>query len=193
MKKFFTSFFLFCLCAVSASAQVLFSTDFSTEDDFLAWTVVDVNEDGATWKFDSWGDPSQVFYSYSGANAANDWLISPAMTPEADGMVAVSFTVKGSSYVEKLQVMCGNAPTVDAMTTTVSEVLTLIDNVTTHVCLVDVKAGEPFYLGFKACSDADKWRLYIGSNVGQEEVVGFGIEKQHLFAQTVGHAVNCGC
>lgn len=161
MKKFFTSFFLFCLCAVSASAQVLFSTDFSTEDDFLAWTVVDVNEDDATWKFDSWGDPSQVFYSYSGANAANDWLISPAMTPEADGMVAVSFTVKGSSYVEKLQVMCGNAPTVDAMTTTVSEVLTLIDNVTTHVCLVDVKAGEPFYLGFKACSDADKWRLYL--------------------------------
>ena len=36
MKKIFTSFFLFCLCAVSVSAQELFSTDFSTEDDFLA-------------------------------------------------------------------------------------------------------------------------------------------------------------
>lgn len=161
MKKFFTSFLLLCLCAVSASAQVLFSTDFSTEEDFLAWTVVDANEDGSTWKFDSWGDPSQVFYTYNGANAANDWLISPAITPEADGMVAVSFTVKGSSYVEKLQVFCGNAPTVDAMTTEVSEVLALVDNVTTNVCLVDVKAGEPLYLAFKACSDADKWRLYL--------------------------------
>lgn len=161
MKRFFTSLLLLCICVLSASAQVLLSTDFATEEDFQAWTVVDANEDGSTWKFDSWGDPSKVFYSYNGANAANDWLFSPVMTPEADGMVAVSFTVKGSSYVEKLQVMCGNAPTADAMTTVVSDVLVLVDNVTTHVCLVDVKAGEPLYLGFKACSDADRWRLYL--------------------------------
>ena len=161
MKKFFTTFLFLCLCVASASAQSLFTTDFASEEDFQAWTVVDANEDGSTWKFDSWGEPSKVFYTYNGANAANDWLISPAITPEADGMVAVSFGVKGSSYVEKLQLMCGNAPTVEAMTTTVSDVLTLIDNVTNHVYLVDVKAGEPLYLGFKACSDADKWRLYL--------------------------------
>lgn len=91
MKEIFTSFFLFCLCAVSVSAQELFSTDFSTEEDFLDWTVTDANEDGSTWKFDSSGEPSKVFYTYNGANAANDWLISPAITPVTDGMVAISW------------------------------------------------------------------------------------------------------
>ena len=59
MKRFFTSLLLLCICVLSASAQVLFSTDFATEEDFQAWTVVDANEDGSTWKFDSWGDPSK--------------------------------------------------------------------------------------------------------------------------------------
>lgn len=174
MKEIFTSFFLFCLCAVSVSAQELFSTDFSTEEDFLDWTVTDANEDGSTWKFDSSGEPSKVFYTYNGANAANDWLISPAITPVTDGMVAISFTVKGSSYQEKLQLMCGNAPTVEAMTTEMSEVLTLIDNITTHICLVEVKAGEPLHLGFKACSDADKWRLYL-CNVSVQFIVDIAV------------------
>lgn len=161
MKKIFTSFLMSCLCAVSMSAQVLYSTEFSTEEEFLTWTVFDVNEDGSTWKFDSSASPSKVFYSYNYSNAANDFIISPAITPEADGMVAISFGTKGSSYIEKLQLLCGNAPTVEAMTTAVSEVLVLKDEETNHVCLMPVKAGEPFYLGFKACSDADKWRLYL--------------------------------
>ncbi|MBO5866057.1 MAG: choice-of-anchor J domain-containing protein [Bacteroidaceae bacterium] len=159
---------------MSVSAQELFSTDFSTEEDFLDWTVTDANEDGSTWKFDSSGEPSKVFYTYNGANAANDWLISPAITPVTDGMVAISFTVKGSSYQEKLQLMCGNAPTVEAMTTEMSEVLTLIDNITTHICLVEVKAGEPLHLGFKACSDADKWRLYL-CNVSVQFIVDIAV------------------
>ncbi|MBQ8694191.1 MAG: hypothetical protein IJ513_00935 [Bacteroidaceae bacterium] len=52
MKKFFTTFLLLCFCAVSVSAQSLFATEFASEEDFQAWTVVDVNEDGSTWKFD---------------------------------------------------------------------------------------------------------------------------------------------
>ena len=30
-----------------------------------------------------------------------------------------------------------------------------------HLNLVDITAGEPIYIGFRACSDADKWRLYL--------------------------------
>ena len=102
MKKIFT--LLFCLMSVvSMYSQDLFSTSFATEEEFNAWTVVDANSDEKTWKCDSSGSPSKVFYSYSGANAADDWLISPAVVAPKDGVMAVLFTVKGSSYVEKME------------------------------------------------------------------------------------------
>lgn len=148
---------MFNLC----NGSVLYTTNFGTEDEFKTWTVLDVNEDGKTWTFDSSASPSYVFYSYHGSNAANDWIISPAITPTETGALAIKFKVKGSSYGEKLQAFCGKAATVEAMTTEVSEVLDLKDSETTHLYLVDAVANEPIYLGFKACSDADKWRLYL--------------------------------
>lgn len=163
MKRLFTFLTVICLFAVSTMGQVLFSADFQTEADFNEWTVVDSNADGVTWKFDSAGDPSHVFYSYSGANAANDWMISPAITATQKGAVAVTFEVQGSSYVEKLQLFKGSESSADAMTETISEVLELGNNKTSHLYLIEVEAGETFYLGFKACSDADKWRLYLCS------------------------------
>lgn len=160
MKKIFTFIAAVCLCASSALAQVIFTTNFASQDDFNAWTVVDVNEDGKTWQFDESVDPT-VFYSYHSSNAANDWLISPAITSPQSGSAVVTFTVKGSSYGEKVEVFSGNAATVDAMTNRVSDELFLNDTETTQLQLINVTAGEPFYLGIHACSDADKWRLYL--------------------------------
>ena len=161
MRKIFTFIAMICLCLTSAMAQVVYTTNFSTEDEFKTWTVFDANEDGKTWSFDTSASPSYVFYSYHGSNAANDWIISPAITPSETGALAIKFKVKGSSYGEKLQVFCGKSATVEAMTTEVSEVLDLKDAETTHLYLIDAIANEPIYLGFKACSDADKWRLYL--------------------------------
>ncbi len=145
----------------SATAQVVYTTNFNTEDDFKAWTVFDANEDGSTWKFDSSASPSYVFYNYHSSNAANDWIISPVITPTETGTLAIKFRVKGSSYGEKLQLFCGKSATAEAMTTEVSEVLNLDDTESSYLYLIDAIANEPIYLGFKACSDADKWRLYL--------------------------------
>lgn len=161
MKKIYTLLAMISLCFASAMAQVIYTTNFSTEDDFNTWTVFDVNGDEKTWQFDSYGEPSKVFYSYHSSNAANDWLISPAITSTQTGSLAISLRVKGSSYGEKLQVFYGNSATVEAMTTQVSEVLALNDSETSYLYMIDVNANEPIYLGMHACSDADKWRLYL--------------------------------
>lgn len=161
MRKIFTFIAMICLCLTSAMAQVVYTTNFGTEDEFKTWTVLDVNEDGKTWTFDSSASPSYVFYSYHSSNAANDWIISPAIIPTETGALAIKFRVKGSSYGEKLQVFCGKSATVEAMTTQVSEELALNDSETSYLYLIDAIANEPVYLGFKACSDADKWRLYL--------------------------------
>lgn len=160
MKKIFTSLTMLCAGCIIALAQSLYTTDFLTEEDFNAWTVIDANEDGTTWKFDSEASTSFVYYTYSGTNAADDWFISPAITPTETGTVVIRFKVKGSSYGEKLQLFSSKDAGIENMTA-ISEVLMLDDTETTHIYMTGVTANEPFHLGFKACSDADKWRLYL--------------------------------
>lgn len=160
MKKVFTLFFVLMSFA-GMYAQTLFETNFATEEDFAKWIVVDSNSDGSTWKFDSGASTSTVFYTYNGANAADDWFISPAIEVAQEGTLAVMYTVNGSSYTEKMEVMYGNTPTVEAMTNRGSEVTTYVDEQKGGYFLISVKAGETYHIGFHAVSDADKWRLYL--------------------------------
>ena len=168
MKRFFTTLVAMCFLSVSTlMAQVVFTTNFETEEEFNSWVVVNANNDDKTWTFDAAGDPGRVFYSYSGSSAADDWLISPAITSTETGTLAINIIVKGSSYTEKLEVFYGSAQTAEAMTNRISDVMELNGDITSHLFLVNVTANEPIYLGLHACSDIDKWRLYICSVTAQ--------------------------
>ena len=149
------------LCPFIISAQEVFQTNFQTETEFQQWLVVDNNADENTWQFDPYAEPSKTFYNYHSTNAADDWFISPVITSAETGTVALSFSVQGSSYVEKIEVFYGNEQTTEAMTNRLSEVISLGNEITHHLYLINVNANEPLYLGFHACSDADKWRLYL--------------------------------
>ncbi len=161
MKKLSLLLIAFLCTLTISSAQDIFQTNFQTEEEFQQWLVVDNNNDETTWSFDDYAEPSRVFYNYHSTNAADDWMISPAITSEVTGTLAVSFTVQGSYYVEKIEVFYGNEQTTEAMTNRLSEVISLGNEITHHLYLINVNANEPLYLGFHACSDADKWRLYL--------------------------------
>ena len=149
------------LCPFIISAQEIFQTNFQTETEFQQWLVVDNNADENTWQFDPYAEPSKTFYNYHSTNAADDWFISPAITSAETGTLAVSFSVQGSSYVEKIEVFYGTEQTAEAMTNRLSDVISLGNEITNHLYLINANANEPLYIGFRACSDADKWRLYL--------------------------------
>ena len=160
MKKLFTlltAIFVY----TTVSAQVLYSTEFKTQEEFDQWTVINANGDEKTWMFDDWASPSYVFYPYHSSNKAEDWLISPAIKSEESGSLAISYTVQGSSYTELLEVYVGNEPTIEAMKKVGETLILDVVELKSFLNLVEVKANEPIYVAFKACSDADKWRLYI--------------------------------
>lgn len=161
MKKISTFLSLLAIGSSIALSQTLLSTSFQTQEEFDAWTVVDNNGDGCTWKFDVEATPSKVFYSYNGSNGADDWLFSPAITPTVDGTIAVAYKVYGSSYTEKMEVKYGASATIEGMTNVGVETTEYFDQEYGNVFLIDGKAGETLYLGFHAVSDADKWRLYL--------------------------------
>lgn len=162
MKRSFYLLLFSLLSAVTASADVLFETTLATEDDFSQWTVVDVNKDGSTWGFNAEATPSPVFYNYNSSNAADDWLISPAITvPAGAGTLMVEYTYCGSSYGEAMDVYYGASATVEAMTEKGAEYPSITGSVQSGYFLIDGKAGETIHLGFHAVSPADRFRLYM--------------------------------
>lgn len=147
--------------SAAASAQNVYSTDFEGADEFAKWTVVDANNDGVTWVYDAEGSQSKVFYAYSSSNVADDWLISPAITPTATGKLMVQYTTYGTSYGEKLAVYTGNAPMVEAMTKLQAQNDKVLGVRTTEYFFYDATAGVPFHVGFHTTSPADQWRFYM--------------------------------
>lgn len=162
MKKHLLTFALLA-SAVAASAQTLYSTDFATEDEFNKWTVIDANNDDYTWKFDVSATPSHAFYSYSGTNAADDWLISPEITPTKSGKVMVKFDVYGGYFGENISVCTGNTATAEAMSTVQKSYEDLKGELTSDYFLLDAVEGEPFRVGFHATTPADRYRVYVCS------------------------------
>lgn len=163
MRKIFTILTAAFLSASSLSAaEPLFSETFETAEDFARWLEVDANEDGSKWQFNQDGSPAHVFYQYSSKNAANDWLISPAINIAEAGSYMVSYEVYGSSYGEAMEVWYGTEQSVAGMTTMGKSHESLPAERQGGFFLVDATAGN-LHVGFHAVTPADRWRLYLCS------------------------------
>lgn len=84
--------------------------DFSTNDLFDLWTIIDANQDSKTWELNLSSKVAQ--YPFSPINDGDDWLISPPIHMPI-GRYKLSFSYKsatsGSSGTEKMKVLFGNA------------------------------------------------------------------------------------
>ena len=126
----------------------------------FSYTTIDANGDGTTWAFDT-----LPYITYNTKLAADDWLITPAIQFEADKLYAFEIEARSSSarYPEKFEVKLGNAPTVEALTTS------LIDTVTVASTSFEVYASENFslpeagkyYIGIHGVSDPDQYKLIL--------------------------------
>lgn len=151
-----------------ANAQTLLSADFTDQTVFNQWTVIDANEDGKTWNFDTTTETltQRTRYSCSSTNAGDDWLISPAITAQKDCKVIVQFNVRAglaSWYDESAEVWAGTSPTVGGMTVKGAESKSLPGSFQPLQFEYEAKAGEPFYVGIHATSPADYYYIYISS------------------------------
>lgn len=162
----------FLAASAAMDAQNYYSTDFSSEEEFGKWTVVDANADGATWKYDGDGSQSKVYYPYSATNQADDWLISPEITVPESGKVMVSYITYGTSYGESMEVYTGSGNTVGDMTERQASYDNIKGEATPGYFFLEVEKGKPFRVGFRATSAADHWKFYMCSfNVKRVEKV----------------------
>lgn len=150
------------LLATTATAEEnapIFETSFNTAEDFAAWTVKDVNKDGTTWTFNAETTP-HVYYQYHNTNTGDDWLISPEITPAADGTLMVHYLFKGSSFGESFEVYTGTGG-VETMKKLEKTYTKVLDKNMSGYFLYEAKAGVPFRFAFRATSKPNTWRLSL--------------------------------
>ncbi len=150
-----------------ASAQTqVYSNAFASSNDFNAMTVIDANNDGKTWTYNSSG---YAQYTYSSSNAANDWLITPGITLEAGKTYQFNIEAwaRSTYYTEKLEVKMGSAATAAGMTTSViaSTGITSTSAEQLSNNSVTVTTTGVYYFGVHAISAANMWELYVDNLV----------------------------
>ena len=140
---------------------------FDNEASLNVFTIIDANNDGATWKFcknDGTGQSSAQIEYGDNVTDHDDWLIMPPLKLKKGQVYNVSFRVAsvGESYPEELEVMYGSEPTAEAMTHTLMA-KTKISNreyETLKAELTPDKDGA-VYIGFHCISSADYYYALV--------------------------------
>ncbi len=147
-----------------------FSNGFDDEGELAYFSVINVDNDVVTWKFDKprMGndyDAGVCILRDGDRVAFNDWLVSPALQLKKDHEYKVSFRIKGYSkyYDEQIEVKYGNAPTVEGMTETLLADTTLnSSDFETLSFKINATKDEVIYLGFHALTPKnDASGIYI--------------------------------
>ena len=121
--------------------------------------VIDNNNDGSKWQWDAYSNRFQ--YTYNGSNAADDYLVLPAIKLEAGKNYNISVNCGAYSTSEKLEIVCGTAPTVaDLNTTVISEQTLPNGSKTLTKDGFTVATDGNYYFAFHVTSPADKWYAY---------------------------------
>lgn len=141
------------------SYPVPYYESFGTSASLNDYTVIDANRDNNTWYFAG----GKMTYDYC-PNAADDWLITPAIELEAGKLYAFTLQARSfaSMYPERFEVKLGNAATVDAMTTAVIEPTQVAsDTMAPFTGKVKVETSGNYHFGVHAISEPDQFTLSI--------------------------------
>ena len=140
---------------------VPYSNALSTAVEFADFGVIDSNKDGKTWGFSA---DDGTYYSYSGANAADDWLISPAIKLEAGKDYRVALDAANAGFPERFEVLIGAEPKASALTIQAIAPTDVTDRTfTTFENNISVSETGYYHFGIHAISDADQFRLYVNN------------------------------
>lgn len=134
-------------------------------DSLSGLTVIDNNNDGNTWKAAS--EYSALYSSAarysSNSNIADEWIITPAFEFKAGYTYKLSFNAVGANAcTNNLEVKIGNAPKVDAMTTSVIGQIELTEKVkNAYNGEISVTSDGTYYLGIHLTAEASQGIIYV--------------------------------
>ncbi len=138
-----------------------YQSDFSSSNALDAFTIIDANGDGVTWKKPMFDEC--VALSYSEELDADDWLIMPPVRLQGGYIYKLSFAVSSNdNFAERMEVKMGQRPETSAMTTTVlAEKEYACTNPVNEEIYITPQADGVYYIGFHGVSEPDRYILNL--------------------------------
>lgn len=179
--------------AFGPACTIPFVSAMNTQDDFQRWITIDNNYDnhmgdGMTWHYDPFSQCA-IYEGYGNPAAADDYLVSPALSFEEGKSYQVRYRYYTSNWVdaqqndilEKMQVYYGQNPTADGLTTLVKDLGEFHTASANYLYGKDnfTPAAGTGYLAFKAVSDADRGIIYL-SDISVREYSSRDLSVTHL-------------
>jgi hypothetical protein len=136
--------------------------DFSGDDDYKGWSVVDVNEDESTWQIVHYVGNPMWYYEYNENNNANDWLFSSCFDLQP-GSYTVEFRYASYTYYtpESFGLYFGTKPAPTDMTLVKNFNNIINTDFLQGSEVINITTAGIYYLGFKATSSADQYHLFL--------------------------------
>ncbi len=146
---------------VGLTVPLPYQNKLDTQDAFAEMDVVDANADGSTWTFDP--NFSMASYTANSQNAADDWLIAPAVAVKKGAAYKFSFDAVNSYPDERVAAAVGTAPTAEGMTDEVIAPTVVSYQPRRRTLLGTFRATEDGvrYFGVHAVSNRDRSTLYV--------------------------------
>ncbi len=117
---------------VAAVDTFSYLNEFTNDEDFINWTTVDVDNDGAAWRQVTYGSDKMWYHTgasyFAGEPVANDWLYSSCFDfEEGEYTIKLEYAVYNSPTAS-FKIYYGTEKTTNEAQLTLIEDLTLIDN-----------------------------------------------------------------
>lgn len=113
------------MTAVAADYTPPCTISIDSQEAFDQWTPIDVNGDGGSNQWLYSADKGGAYYVENKNQAANDWLISPAVTLREGATYKVTLFIQNcttySSDKQKVSINVGNSAEIDAQTQTIAK------------------------------------------------------------------------
>lgn len=140
-----------------------FGAEFYRDDLIESFTIVDANEDGEGWAYNSYTEVMRC-RTMQAANGADDWLILPAITLEQG--VAYELSAKmhdgGETLKERVEVKMGRKNSPEAMTLTLlPEQLVESAEFKEYKAYVNPTESGDWYIGFHCTTPGSEYYLYL--------------------------------
>ena len=146
---------------LDAILEVPYTSDFTQEGTIATYQVIDNNNDGSTWQ---WENGYGTSYVYSSDNQGDDYLISPRIHLQGGKNYYMTVNAVTSGYPERLEVLLGKEPSVEALTTQVMapvDVTNFNDPGDFFEQIFSVPEDGIYHIALHAISDADQDHLTV--------------------------------
>lgn len=150
---------------VLGAAQAPYVVNIADEESLDKFTIINVNPDSNAWEYSA----GTALLSDDKMLEKDDWLITQPIkiVPGNVYSVTVLASSQGTRYPENLEIFCGEANTIEAMTETIVEkkIISTSSSSAWQTVTGYITTDKPrtIFVGIHACSPADVYNLRVSS------------------------------